>query len=103
MSLDDFGTGYSNIRRIASMPFSIIKIDRSMTDIEENQRLKMVVETTIKMIKAMNMEIVVEGIETEKLANMFAELDCEYIQGYFYSKPLPKDEFVKFILDDGRK
>ncbi len=102
LSLDDFGTGYSNIRRIASMPFSIIKIDRSMTDIEDNKRLKMVVETTIKMIKAMNMQIVVEGIETENLANIFAELDCEYIQGYFYSKPLPKDEFIKFLLDNER-
>ena len=47
----------------------------------------------------MNMQIVVEGIETESLVKKFSKLQCEYIQGYYYSKPIPKDEFVDFIQE----
>ncbi len=96
-SLDDFGTGYSNMRRIASLPLHIVKLDKSFTDIEENPKLMIILENTIRMIKEMKMKIVVEGIETEDMVKQFAELQCEYIQGYFYSKPVPKKEFVQFI------
>ena len=96
-SLDDFGTGYSNIKRIASLPLEIIKIDRSFTMFEDNKNLEIALKNSINMIKAMNMKIVVEGIETEELVKYFSELQCEYIQGYFFSKPIPKDEFVRFI------
>lgn len=96
-SLDDFGTGYSNMRRIATMPFHIVKLDKTFTQINQNPNLLIVLENTIKMIKAMNMKIVVEGIETEQLVNQFSNLQCEYIQGYYYSKPIPREEFVAFI------
>lgn len=97
-SLDDFGTGYSNMCRIASLPLQIIKLDKSFTNVEkENTRLMLVLQNTIKMIKAMNMQIVVEGIETENMVKQFTDLQCEYIQGYYYSRPVPKDEFVEFI------
>ncbi len=97
-SLDDFGTGYSNMCRIASLPLQIVKLDKSFTNVEEeNTRLLLVLQNTIKMIKAMNMQIVVEGIETENMVKQFTDLQCEYIQGYYYSKPVPKDEFVEFI------
>lgn len=51
----------------------------------------------INMIKAMKMKIVVEGVETEEMLKLFSELECEYIQGYYFSKPIPREEFVKFI------
>lgn len=98
-SLDDFGTGYSNMWRIASLPLHIVKLDKSFTDLEDNPRLLIILQNTIKMIKDMNMKIVVEGIETEQLVNQFSELQCEYIQGYYYSKPIPKQEFIAFIKD----
>jgi EAL domain-containing protein (putative c-di-GMP-specific phosphodiesterase class I) len=96
-SLDDFGTGYSNVRRIASLPFHLIKLDKTFTDAEHNPKLLIVLKNTIRMIKDMNMEIVVEGIENRKLVEQFAALECEYIQGYYYSKPIPRDEFVTFV------
>ncbi len=96
-SLDDFGTGYSNMRRIASLPLHLVKLDKSFTDFNKNPKLFIVLENTIRMIKDMDMKIVVEGIETENMVKQFAELECEYIQGYFYSKPIPKDAFVTFI------
>lgn len=96
-SLDDFGTGYSNMWRIASLPLHIVKLDKSFTALDDNPRLLIILQNTIKMIKDMKMKIVVEGIETEQLVNQFSELQCEYIQGYYYSKPIPKQEFVTFI------
>ena len=96
-SLDDYGTGYSNIQRIASLPLHLIKLDKSFADIAENPALQVVLKNTIRMIKDLNLKIVVEGIETEALARHFSELKCEYIQGYYYSRPLPKNDFITFI------
>ncbi len=96
-SLDDYGTGYSNMQRIALMPFDLIKLDKSFTNVEGNTKMRIVLENTIQMIKNMGMETVVEGVETAEMVKTFSDLQCEYIQGYYYSKPLPKEEFVKFI------
>ncbi len=96
-SLDDYGTGYSNIRRIASLPLQLIKLDKSFTNVTENPKLLVILENTVRMIKAMNLQIVVEGIETAEMVKQFSDLECEYIQGYYYSRPIPKQEFVAFI------
>ncbi len=96
-SLDDFGTGYSNMQRVASLPLKIVKLDRTFVNHEDNPKLFIVLENTIKMIKEMNMEIVAEGIETENLVQRFSDMKCEYIQGYYYSKPIPKNDFIAFI------
>lgn len=96
-SLDDFGTGYSNMWRIASLPLEIVKLDKSFTALEDNPKLLIVLKNTVKMIKDMNMKIVVEGIENEQLVEQFSALQCEYIQGYYYSKPIPKQDFISFI------
>ncbi len=96
-SLDDYGTGYSNIGRMVSLPLNIVKLDKSFTDLEKNPRMEIVVRNTVRMIKDMNMKVVVEGIETENLVQQFADMECEYIQGYYFSKPLPREEFVSFL------
>lgn len=96
-SLDDFGTGYSNMQRIVKLPFDIIKLDRTFTELYDNPKLGIVLTNAINMIKAMKMKIVVEGVETEEMLKLFSELKCEYIQGYYFSKPIPREEFVKFI------
>lgn len=96
-SLDDYGTGYSNINRVASLPLKIVKLDKSFVDLEDNPRMWIILCSTIEMLKGMDMSIVVEGIETHRLLKKFADLECEYIQGYYFSKPVPEDQFVKFI------
>lgn len=97
-SLDDYGTGYSNINRVASLPLKIVKLDKSFVDSEGNPKMWIVLQNTVKMIKDMDMHIVVEGIETEQVLEKFANLKCDYIQGYYFSKPIPEEEFVEFIL-----
>ncbi|MDE6132279.1 MAG: EAL domain-containing protein [Oscillospiraceae bacterium] len=102
-SLDDYGTGYSNINRVASLPLKIVKLDKSFVDSEGNPKMWIVLQNTVKMIKDMDMHIVVEGIETKQVLEKFAGLKCDYIQGYYFSKPIPEEEFVEFILANMKK
>lgn len=96
-SLDDYGTGYSNMERISTMMFELIKLDKSFVNSVHDNRHDIVLAHTVSMIKEMGMKIVVEGIETRELLDSFCALGCDYIQGYYFSKPIPRDEFVKFI------
>ena len=96
-SLDDYGTGYSNIKRVIQMPVKIIKLDKSFVDDQHNPKMRVVLKNTVAMLKDINMEIVVEGIETQEMLDFFTELQCDFIQGYFFSKPLPKPEFISFL------
>ena len=97
-SLDDYGTGYSNMKRVISLPLKIVKLDKSFVDEQHNPKMWIFLQNTVKMLKDMKMEIVVEGIETHEMVEMFSNLKCDFIQGYFFSKPLCKDEFVRFIM-----
>ncbi|MGN1083953.1 MAG: EAL domain-containing protein [Lachnospiraceae bacterium] len=102
-SLDDYGTGYSNISRIMSLPFRIVKLDKSLADKVDDPRIKIVLRNTIRMLKEIGTEIVVEGVETKEGVRQFTELGCDFIQGYYFSKPLPESEFVKFIRESGKE
>ena len=98
-SLDDYGTGYSNINRVASLPLTIVKLDKSFVAAEDNQRMWIVLRNTVKMLKAMDMHIVVEGVETKQLVEKFSDMECDYIQGYYFSRPIPEEDFVKFVAN----
>lgn len=95
-SLDDYGTGYSNMYRIAALPLKIVKLDKTFVN-NQNSKMWTILQNTVRMIKDLNMEIVVEGIETEEMVKKFSDLKCDFIQGYFFSKPIPQQEFVEFI------
>lgn len=96
LSLDDYGTGYSNIQRITAMPLDIVKIDKSFVDRKDDENMQIIIYKTISMMKALEKEIVVEGIEDEDTVNYFTNLDCDFIQGYFFSRPLPEKDFIAF-------
>ena len=98
-SLDDFGTGQSNLNYIAEMPVDIVKFDRDMTrSYFENDKAHYVMGAAMSMIKGMEMEIVSEGIETSEQYKTMKGLGIDYIQGYYFSKPLPEKEFIEFML-----
>lgn len=102
-SLDDYGTGYSNIKRVIELPLKIIKLDKSFVDEKNNPKMWIVIKNTVKMLKDMDMEVVVEGVETQEALDEFAELQCDFIQGYFFSKPIPKKDFVTFIANANKE
>ncbi|MBR1861406.1 MAG: EAL domain-containing protein [Lachnospiraceae bacterium] len=101
-SLDDYGTGYSNMDRVSNMNFEIIKLDKSFVNVQRNLRRDIVLDNTVNMIKDLGMKIVVEGVENAEILQRFADLGCDYIQGFFFSKPLPKQEFIKYIKTHNR-
>jgi EAL domain-containing protein (putative c-di-GMP-specific phosphodiesterase class I) len=97
-SLDDFGTGESNLNYIVDMPVNIVKFDRSMVqDYFTNKRAEIVMRATVGMIKDLGLKIVAEGVETEEQVEGIKKLGIDYIQGYYYSKPLSKSDFIRFI------
>lgn len=98
-SLDDYGTGYSNIMKIITLPINIIKLDRTFVNADTNKK-NSVLNNTITMIKDLQLEIVVEGIEDDKMAQYIIDSNCDYIQGYFYSKPIPKNDLINFIKEN---
>ena len=101
-SLDDYGTGYSNIKRVTKLPLKIIKLDKTFANENENPKMRTVLQNTVKMLKDINMEVVVEGVETQEMLDVFLGLQCDFIQGYFFSKPIPRKDFVAFISDANR-
>lgn len=100
IALDDFGTGYSSLSYLRRIPVDYIKIDKSfirdMSTIKEDNIL---VSTIIAMSKALEKKVVAEGVETKEQLQQLTELGCDYIQGYYFSKPLPSDSLVSFLTD----
>ena len=98
-SLDDFGTGQSNLNYIVAMPVDIVKFDRGMTlSYFENAKAKYVMDAAMTMIKGLNLEIVSEGIENAEQLEIMEAVGIQYIQGYYFSKPLPENKFIEFIV-----
>lgn len=97
-SLDDFGSGESNLNYIVEMPVSIVKFDRDMSQAYfADSKAKFVMEAAMRMIHDMKLKIVSEGVETKEQLDTIVALGIDYIQGYYFSKPLPKEEFLDFI------
>ncbi len=100
-SLDDFGTGQSNLNYIVDMPVAIVKFDRGMLKAYfENGRASYVMDAAIRMIHGMGLQIVSEGIETEYQYKTMENIGISYIQGYYFSKPLPELEFLQFLYNN---
>ena len=97
-SMDDYGTGYSNMEAIFSLDFDVVKIDKSILWSAEDTELgRIILENSIRMIRQMKREILVEGVETEKQIQLLDDLSVDYLQGYFFSKPIPKAEFIQLL------
>ena len=95
-SLDDFGTGYSNLNYIMELPVQVVKFDRQMTNSYfENDKSRLIMEAAIDMIKAVDMYIVSEGVETREQLEELEKVDINYIQGYYFSRPVPGKEFIQ--------
>lgn len=87
--LDDYGTGYSNLNRLCSMPLDVVKLDKSLVDdvcISEPARI--VMENTISMMKRLNKRVLVEGVETKEQADYLISQGVDYIQGYYFARPM---------------
>ena len=101
LSLDDYGSGYSNMSYMLSLPFKMIKIDKyivwaAFTD----KRAEKALAATIKMIKSIGMTVLAEGVETPEQAEWLTESGCDYLQGFYFSRPIPKKDFLNIMLQN---
>lgn len=96
--LDDFGIGYSNLTSLLKLPFEVVKLDTSLIKgIETEEKIYEMVLHLIEMLHSAGFEVVAEGVETEEQVQTAKGLSIDRIQGYYYAKPMPGDELVKFL------
>ena len=98
IAIDDFGKGYSSLHRLELVPFDRIKIDKSIVDdIILKKKKIVIVKTIVSLAKALMASITAEGVETKEQLDFLKNMDCDEIQGYYYSKPLPKEALEAFL------
>lgn len=101
--LDDFGSGYSSFSTIRDYNFDIAKLDMGFVhQIGKGNQVKSIIHSIIDMFHHMNVKVIAEGVENETQLDFLRRHGCDYIQGYYFSKPLPQDEFEK-LLDENKK
>lgn len=100
IEMDDFGAGYSSLSMLSVLPLDILKLDMKFVqnEIEKDSR-KNILGFVISLAKWMNLLVIAEGVETKKQLEILKNMDCNYVQGYYYSKPLPKPLFEKHLKD----
>lgn len=103
ISLDDFGTGYSSMSYLSRFPIDVVKIDQSFVrDITTNPVNATIAQTTIAMSHQLGKTVLAEGVETEEQMHYLRRSECDEMQGYFFSKPLPADQVATLLREDRR-
>ena len=93
IALDDFGTGYSSLSYVRALPLNRLKIDRSFVFEIEDSEAQSIVATIVGLCDRLGLEVVAEGVETEKAVDILGEMGCDVLQGYYLSKPLDAESF----------
>ena len=101
IEMDDFGSGYSSLNTISSLPIDVLKMDmKFIQNIEENNRDFRLVELILDIARYLKVPVVAEGVETEHQLTLLRDAGCDYVQGYYFSRPLPAAEFENLILKE---
>ena len=95
--MDDFGTGYSSLMMLHTVPIDVMKLDKSFIDDYEDENGSSIIQCVLSLAKQLKIPVVAEGVETEEQYNYLKSSGCDYIQGYYFSKPLPKEEYLEKI------
>ena len=99
VSMDDFGSGYSSLNSLKDMPLDVLKLDADFFRGEANDRGQIVVSEAIQLAKSLKMRTVAEGVEVKEQVDFLADLGCDMIQGFYFAKPMPKDEFEQKMAE----
>jgi EAL domain-containing protein (putative c-di-GMP-specific phosphodiesterase class I) len=98
IAIDDFGTGYSSLSYLAQMPADIVKIDRSfVSDLTPQSGALVIVKSILDLAQSLGLDVVAEGVELSDQAALLKKLGCPKLQGYLYSRPLPRDECQAYL------
>ncbi|MCM1438231.1 MAG: EAL domain-containing protein [Roseburia sp.] len=102
ISLDDFGTGFASVEYLIKFPFDVVKLDKSLVwAYMSTKKYEPILQHYMPMLHSLGTKIVAEGVETAEMANALIGLGCDYLQGYYYSRPIPKEQFIEFISKGG--
>lgn len=97
LAMDDFGAGYSSLDRLSELPFNEIKLDRAFVHKMNNQpRSAAIVSCSVALAQALNISLVIEGVETADQKSRLIELGCTIAQGYLFARPMPENHFIDF-------
>lgn len=98
ISMDDFGTGYSSLASLKTIPFDVLKIDRSLVcDVNDSDASRRITSAIVAMGKALKMVVLAEGVETDEQNRLLTDLGCDLAQGYYYSKPCPAADIAVML------
>ena len=99
-SMDDYGTGFSTTNYLIELPFRIVKIDKSIVwaAMDDSKALK-ILKYTVAMLRSLELKIVAEGVETLEQADILKRMGCNYLQGYYYSRPVTEKEYIDFLQE----
>ncbi|MEG1073553.1 MAG: EAL domain-containing protein [Ruthenibacterium sp.] len=103
VSMDDFGSGYSSLNMLKDVPTDILKVDmKFVSGLESSERAGSVLTSVIRMAKWLEMDVIVEGVETKGQLDFLCSIGCDSIQGYYFAKPMPKEDFVALLARTGK-
>ena len=98
IEMDDFGSGYSSLNMLSSMPIDVLKMDIAfIRNIERNERDFRLVELIVDIARYLKVPVVAEGVETENQLQLLKDAGCDMVQGYYFSRPLPPQEFEELL------
>ncbi|ACB52136.1 hypothetical protein cce_2788 [Crocosphaera subtropica ATCC 51142] len=104
ISMDDFGTGYSSLGYLKKFPFDTLKIDQSFVkELNQSPEDISIISAIMTLSRGFNMRVIAEGVENQNQLNLLQQLDCEEMQGYFFSHPLSPEEILKYLLSFNHK
>ena len=98
IEMDDFGSGYSSLNMLSAMPIDVLKVDRQfINNIESNETDRLLVKLILDIADQLKVNVIAEGVETEEQLSFLKEAGCDIVQGYYFSRPLPPEEFEELI------
>ena len=96
VSIDDFGAGHSSLNILKNLPVDVLKIDKEFLS-ENSEKGEIIIANTISLAKQLNMKVIMEGVENKEQVSFLKKMKCDYVQGYYYNKPLPIREVEKLL------
>lgn len=99
--MDDFGSGYSSLNILLETPFDVIKLDRKFIEnMMVSEKGKMILEQVVSMADKLELGLLAEGVETKEQVDVLQNIGCDQVQGYYYAKPMPEDDFFELLKRD---
>ncbi|MBQ2125254.1 MAG: EAL domain-containing protein, partial [Spirochaetales bacterium] len=98
ISIDDFGSGYSSLNMLKDVEVDVLKLDKAFFENENQERGNQVISKFIELSKSLHMKVVSEGVETQEQVDFLTEVGCDMVQGYYFARPMPADEFEEKYL-----